>query len=104
MNASIHPDAPHLVPGKKEGSEELMGYGYQWWLPIVERGDFLALGVSNQMIHVDPEIGLVIARHSASPDFQCNNFEPTQESMALWRTIPAELATTNAERQNRDLN
>ena len=56
------------------------------------------------MIYVDPEIGLVIARHSASPDFQPNNFEPTQESMALWRIIPAELATTNAQRQNRDRN
>lgn len=87
VRESTTPDAPHLLPGKKPGTTNRMGYGYQWWLPEHWIGDFIALGVYNQMIYVDPNTGLVIARHSANRDFQRNEFEPTRESLALWRTI-----------------
>ncbi|MCP5059065.1 MAG: serine hydrolase [bacterium] len=90
--ASTTPDAPHLMPGPKPGSENTMGYGYQWWLPEDWKGDFMALGVYNQMIYVDPNSNLVIAKHSANRDFQRNGFEPTRESLALWRAIAVDLA------------
>ena len=93
--ASITPDAPHLVPGKKAGNGRGMGYGYQWWLPEKWIGDFIALGVYNQMIYVDPNSGLVIARHAANRGFQRNNFESTRESLALWRTIAADISRQN---------
>ena len=68
-----------------------MGYGYQWWIPADSAGDFMALGVYNQMIFVDPKHDLVIAKHSANRDFQRNDFEPTRETVALWRAIAAKL-------------
>jgi CubicO group peptidase (beta-lactamase class C family) len=30
VKASVTPDAPHLMPGKRTTSEEVMGYGMQW--------------------------------------------------------------------------
>ena len=47
----------------------------------------MALGVYNQMICVDPKHDLVIAKHSANRDFQRTDFEPTRETVALWRAI-----------------
>jgi CubicO group peptidase (beta-lactamase class C family) len=74
-----------------------MGYGYQWWLPEAWVGDFMALGVYNQMIYVDPNSDLVIARHAANRDFQRNDFEPTREVVALWRTIVDDLRENPAD-------
>jgi CubicO group peptidase (beta-lactamase class C family) len=89
---SLTPDAPHLKPGVRAGNERGMGYGYQWWLPENWIGDFIALGVYNQMIYVDPNSDLVIARHAANLDFQKNNFEATRESLALWRAIADDIS------------
>jgi CubicO group peptidase (beta-lactamase class C family) len=52
----------------------------------------MALGVYDQMIYVDPNHDLVIARHAANRDFQRNNFEPTDEAVALFRAIAAKLS------------
>ncbi len=92
VEASVTPDAPHLVPGPKPDTINALGYGYQWWLPADWRGDFVALGVYNQMIYVDPQHRMVIAKNSANPDFQRNNFESTSEMLALCRAIAVELA------------
>jgi CubicO group peptidase (beta-lactamase class C family) len=89
--ASIRPDAPHLMPGPKPGTSNEMGYGYQWWLPAAGDGEFMALGVYNQMIYVDPKHRLVIVKNSANRDFQRNGFEPTRETLALWRAVAADL-------------
>ncbi|MCP3984554.1 MAG: serine hydrolase [bacterium] len=94
VTASTTPDAPHLMPGAKPGTDNMMGYGYQWWLPADWKGDFMALGVYNQMIYIDPNSRLVIARHAANRDFQRNGFEPTREALALWRKISGELTSS----------
>ncbi len=91
VNASITPDAAHLMPGPKPNTSNQMGYGYQWWIPAQPDGDFMALGVYNQMIYVDPRNRLVIVKNSANRDFQRNQFEPTRETLALWRAIAADL-------------
>jgi CubicO group peptidase (beta-lactamase class C family) len=93
VRASVTPDAPHLMVGPKPGTENWMGYGYQWWLPADSMGDFMALGIYNQMIFVDPAHRLVIAKHSANPNFQRNQFEPTRETVALFRAIAADIAS-----------
>ncbi len=93
---SVTPDAPHLMPGKKPGSDNPLGYGYQWWMPQDWTGDYMALGVYDQMIYVDPNRDLVIARHAANRDFQRNNFEPTDENVALFRAIAEDLSTNAA--------
>ncbi len=88
IDASITPDAPHLMPGEKPGGQR-MGYGYQWWIPEEWTGDYMALGVYNQMIYVDPSSHLVVARHSANPDFQRNDFEPPESRWPSGGRSPA---------------
>ena len=72
-------------------SGEMMGYGYQWWIPREPDGDFLALGVYGQNIYVDPKNDLVIVKNAADLSFQENDFENDEIALALYRTIAAEL-------------
>ena len=61
------------------------GYGYQWWIPAGDRGEFSAIGVYNQFVFVDPSRGVVIVKLSAnrtygtSPDEATNREEETIE-------------------------
>jgi CubicO group peptidase (beta-lactamase class C family) len=93
VKASVTPDAPHLMPGPKPGTTNEMGYGYQWWIPADPRGDFMALGVYDQTIYVDPAHRLVIVLNAVDLDFQENDFENELILVALWRTIAADLST-----------
>jgi CubicO group peptidase (beta-lactamase class C family) len=92
VRASVTPDAPHLQPGPKPGTDDQMGYGYQWWIPADPDGDFMALGVYGQTIYVDPKHQLVIVKNSADRAFQRNGFENGRIALALWRAIAADLA------------
>ena len=74
VTASTTPDAPHLVPGKRDNSAHVLGYGYQWWIPEGDQGEFLAIGVYNQFIYVNPTTRTVIAKHSANPGFKSGTF------------------------------
>ena len=69
--ASIRSDAPHLAPGKPlvGGHAFPLGYGYQWWLPDGDHGEFSAIGVYNQYVYVDPSRGVVIVKLSANPAY-----------------------------------
>src|SRR5690606_40769231 len=40
VEASTHPDAPHVQPVNGH-----FGYGYQWWIPESKQGEFMAMGV-----------------------------------------------------------
>ncbi|MDH3687038.1 MAG: beta-lactamase family protein [Myxococcales bacterium] len=93
VEASVTPDAPHLMPGPKPGPDAgPMGYGYQWWIPSEPEGDFMAIGVYGQMVYVDPKNRLVVVKNSVDVDFQKNDFENDNIAIALFRTIAAELA------------
>ena len=61
---SLTMDAPHLQPGASD-PEFPVGYGYQWWIPEGDRGEFAAIGIYNQFIYVDPTLDLVIVKLSA---------------------------------------
>ena len=53
----------------RDGNEfGLYGFGYHWWPLAGERGDFSALGVFGQAIHVLPEQDVVIVRMSGDFD------------------------------------
>ena len=52
--ASITPDAPYLMPGKNPHSDSEFGYGYQWWIPESSEGEFMAMGVYNEDIYINP--------------------------------------------------
>jgi CubicO group peptidase (beta-lactamase class C family) len=63
---SITPDAPHLIAGDNPASDWLLGYGYQWWIPEGNQGEFMAIGVYNQFIYVAPQSNMVIVKLSAN--------------------------------------
>ncbi len=69
--ASVRFDAPHLAPGQPlvGGHAFPFGYGYQWWLPAGDDGEFSAIGVYNQFVYVDPSRGVVIVKLSANPAY-----------------------------------
>ncbi|MEQ9403940.1 MAG: serine hydrolase [Cyclobacteriaceae bacterium] len=74
VTASTTPDAPHLIPGARESSAHSLGYGYQWWVPEGDDGEFLAIGVYNQFIYINPKTRTVIVKHSANPGFAQGEF------------------------------
>lgn len=94
VEASVTPDAPHLMPGKEPSAR--MGYGYQWWIPGGADDEFAALGVYGQNIWVDPDAQLVIVKNSVDLDFQKDDFENDEIAFSLWRAIGADLAEKSA--------
>lgn len=84
---STTPDAPHLVPGKRETSELDLGYGYQWWIPENADREFMAIGIYDQFLYIDQRAGVVIVKNSANTDFMDNNFESTTETVEVFRSI-----------------
>mgnify|MGYP000375850288 CR=1 FL=1 len=89
---SITPDAPHLMPGKRDTSSSKFGYGYQWWLPDNPQQEFMALGIYGQHIYVNREYNVVIVKNSADRAFMDNEYEHTDIALAAYRTIAKSLA------------
>ncbi len=92
VNASLTPDAPHLVPGKRDNSDSTMGYGYQWWLLEGDQNDYSAIGVYNQFVYVSPEHRAVIVKLSAPRDYGS-----TKENVSLREDETFELFRAIAE-------
>jgi CubicO group peptidase (beta-lactamase class C family) len=92
VRESVTPDNPNLQPGEKpEGYETFgnFGYQYQWWIPDNPDGEYLAIGVWGQYIYVYPKENLVIVKTSVDPDFEENNYEHDDETVAVCRSIAA---------------
>ena len=78
-------DPPHLQQGKiiVGGHVFPLGYGYQWWIPAGDEGEFSAIGVYNQFVYVNPIRKSVIVKLSSnraygtSPDEHTNREEET---------------------------
>lgn len=87
VERSIKPSAEHLQAGKVIVGGHIFpfGYGYQWWVPEGEDGEFSAIGVYNQFVYVDPSRDAVIVKLSAnraygtSPDEAINREAETLE-------------------------
>jgi CubicO group peptidase (beta-lactamase class C family) len=89
VRASVTPDAPHLMPGKRASSDAVWGYGMQWWVPDMS-GAFMAVGIYNQFIYVNPGLRLIVAKTSANhrygnPDSEENDRE--DEHVAFFKAI-----------------
>ena len=93
--SSVRPDAPHLLPGKDNpASDYEIGYGYQWWVPEGDEGEFSAIGVYNQFVFVNPTRGTVIVKLSANSDYGVTSDESSYrelETIELFRAINADL-------------
>ncbi len=89
--ASIVPDAPHLESGNVlVGGHVLpLGYGYQWWVPPGDRGEFCAIGVYNQFVYVDPPSGVVIVKLSANRLYGTTNNETENRELATIELLRA---------------
>lgn len=95
VKASHTPDAPNLMPGKRENSSNIMGYGYLWWVPEKVDGPYSAIGIYNQFIYVDPARDLVIVKTSANHAYGEKNEEKYYrefETFALFKAIGDKLA------------
>jgi CubicO group peptidase (beta-lactamase class C family) len=99
VQASVTPDAPHLVPGAHEFSDFPLGYGYQWWVPEGDEGEYSAIGVYNQFIYVNPARRLVIVKLSANSDYataEDGSADKEFETIELFRAIGRHLAASPA--------
>jgi len=89
---SITPDAPHLMAGRKEkGKKYVPGYGYQWWIPPITDGDFVAIGIYNQYIYVNPKKRVVIVKSSAYPHYNKDGKQRSQENVIMFKKIAKSL-------------
>jgi CubicO group peptidase (beta-lactamase class C family) len=94
---SVVPDNPNLTPGKKPAGFETFGtygYQYQWWIPDDPDEEFMAIGVWGQFIYVNRKENLVIVKTSVDPEFEANDYEHDDETMAIFRSIAAHLSAT----------
>ncbi len=90
IRASVTPDAPHLLPGDNSLSDSRFGYGYQWWIPENPRGDFIAIGVFNQFIYVDPAHDVVIVKTSAYADY-LTDYDSEERTVAAFQSLAEQL-------------
>jgi len=89
---SVTPDAPHLMPGDDVTRISHLGYGYQWWIPARSEGDFLACGVYNQFIYVNPQHRVVIAKTSANPHYLDDGMISEPQAVQLFRAIAEQVS------------
>lgn len=99
VSASVSADAPHLQPGQPILADHPLdlGYGYQWWLPNGDRGEFSAIGIYNQLVYVDPSRGVTIVKLSANPAYGTTMDESTNREMENIAFLRAIAAATEAQ-------
>ena len=85
--ASTRPLDPH-VQERIENGVRKDGYGYQWWIPFGSDDEFMAQGVYDQFIYIDPDKDAVIVKLSSNHYFR-NDYDRLYKrlSTALFREI-----------------
>ncbi|MGB3770542.1 MAG: serine hydrolase [Rhodococcus sp. (in: high G+C Gram-positive bacteria)] len=83
VRSSTSIDAPIREAGKPivGGHDIDLGYGYQWWIPAGHQGDYCAVGVLNQLVHVDPAKGTTIVKLSANRMYGTSPDESTNRDL-----------------------
>jgi len=89
--ASTMADAEYLQPKADPDTGPSLGYGYEWWLPSSESGEYMAMGVYGQYIYVNPDQDTVIVKVSANPFYNDPGYIPSNDfaNLALFRAIAA---------------
>ena len=67
--------AKYSKPGANQDDNNAIGYGYQWWIPEGNQGEFMAIGVYGQWIYVNPSNNVIIVKTSADPNFTQKGYE-----------------------------
>ncbi|WP_244168207.1 serine hydrolase domain-containing protein [Mycobacterium paraffinicum] len=96
VRASVTASEPHLMPGRVIINDHYLplGYGYQWWVPEGDRGEFAAMGIYNQFVYVDPSHSAVIVKLSSNRTYGTTSDESTNrdvENIEFLRAIAARL-------------
>lgn len=97
VRASTTSDSMHLAPGEVivGGHKFGFGYGYQWWIPAGDRGEFSAIGVYNQFVFVDPISRATLVKLSANPSYGISEKESDnkdEENLAMLQAISRSLS------------
>lgn len=89
LQASTRANDEHLQPESKNSAHPNIGYGYQWWVPAGDEGEFMAVGVFNQYIYVNPSTNTVIVKNSANQNYydEENPYSQTFSHLELFRKI-----------------
>jgi CubicO group peptidase (beta-lactamase class C family) len=87
VDASHVATEPHLQPGNNSLSSSDWGYGYQWWIPGFPNTDYLAAGIYNQYIYIDPITNVVIAKTSSNYKFNEERQYSKDAHVAIFRAI-----------------
>jgi hypothetical protein len=66
---STHSTEEHLLPQSKNSETRGLGYGFQWWIPEGTEGEFMAVGVFNQFIYINPTTNTIIVKNSANKNY-----------------------------------
>lgn len=79
----------HLQPESENSSDRGIGYGYQWWILDGDEGEYLAMGVFNQYIYINPTTNTVIVKNSANKNYyeQDNPYASTMTHIELFRKL-----------------
>ena len=72
---SMDISAEYSRPGSNYDAYNAIGYGYQWWVPEGDQGEFMAIGVYGQWVYVNPSRPVIIVKTSADPDFMSKGYE-----------------------------
>ncbi len=89
FEASVAASEEHLQPESENSSDPGMGYGYQWWITDGSEGEFLAMGVFNQYIYINPTTNTIVVKNSANKNYyeKDNPFASTETHLELFREI-----------------
>lgn len=90
INASVVAEDPHVQPS------DSFGYGYQWWIPEGNQDEFMAIGVYNQYIYINPSTKTIVVKLSANPRYNDDNFIPSSDyaSLEFFRSIAQNFETS----------
>lgn len=72
---SLDISAEYSRPGANLDAYNAIGYGYQWWVPEGDKGEFMAIGVYGQWIYVNPSNQVIIVKTGADPNFMKKGYE-----------------------------
>ena len=72
---SLDISADYSKPGANNDGYNAIGYGYQWWVPEGDQGEFMAIGAYGQFLYVNPEQNVIIVKVNADPDFMAEHYE-----------------------------
>ena len=92
VDASHTIDEDHLMPGENLNSSSTWGYGYQWWIPGFPEDEYMASGIYNQHVFIDPINNVVIAKTSSNYKFPQEKDRSKDEHVAIFRAISSAIA------------